>query len=98
MVLRSYNGLYRSFIHQNTQRPGKDKNLSLQWKRDCPVEADSKTTPNQLYLTYISRLLSVSSEIVPFISIPPYFHDVEEKTEDEKDNNSIKNFIHTRSI
>lgn len=42
-------------------------------KRDCPVEADGKTAPTHLYLTYISGLLSVSSEIVPFISIPPYF-------------------------
>lgn len=65
---------------------------------DCPVEADGKTAPTHLYLTYISGLLSVSSEIVPFISIPPYFQNVEEKTEHEKDNNSIKKFIHTRSI
>lgn len=67
-------------------------------KRDCPVEADGKTAPTHLYLTYTSGLLSVSSEIVPFISIPPYFQNVEEKTEHEKDNNSIKKFIHTRSI
>nr|DAY98554.1 MAG TPA: hypothetical protein [Caudoviricetes sp.] len=30
MILRSFNRLYQSLVHQNTQRPGKDKNLSLQ--------------------------------------------------------------------
>lgn len=45
---------------------------------------------------YVS--LSVSSEIVSFVSFPPYIHDTEEETEYKKDNNSIKNFIHTRSI
>lgn len=53
-------------------------------KRDCPVEADGKTAPTHLYLTYISGLLSVSSEIVPFISIPPYFQNVEEKRNTKK--------------